>query len=85
MPSGASTRTLSEIEEPTTMTPRLTTGGEVIWNSPGQSSDIPISGLTSPWSPKSAQGMPVLASSAMTRTSLVPMKIRLRQAAFSAA
>ena len=66
-------------------TPRLTTGADVIWNSPGHSSGMPISSLTSPLAPKSAQGMPVLASSAMTRTSLVPMKIRARQAAPSAA
>ncbi len=45
----------------------------------------PVSNLTSPLVPKSAQGMPVFASSAITRTSLVPMKIRARQAAVSAA
>jgi hypothetical protein len=39
--------------------------------------------LTSPVVPKSAQRMPVFASSAITRTSLVPMKIRARRAAVS--
>ena len=29
-------------------TPRLTTGADVIWNSPGHSSGLPISILTSP-------------------------------------
>src|SRR6266851_9856115 len=56
VPSGASTRTLSEIEEPTTTTPRLTTGAEVIWNSPGQTNGFPISSVTSPLVPNSAQG-----------------------------
>ena len=65
-------------------TPRTTTGGDVIWNSPGHSSGL-VWSLTSPLVPKSAQGMPVFASSATTRTSLVPMKIRARQAAVSAA
>ena len=41
MPSGASTRTLSEIAEPTTSTPRLTTGGDVIWNSPEATNATP--------------------------------------------
>ena len=66
-------------------TPRLTTGADVIWNSPGHASGLPTSILTSPPAPKSAQGTPVLASSAITRASLVPMKIRERQAALSAA
>ena len=66
-------------------TPRLTTGADVIWNSPGHSSGPPVSSLISPLLPKSAQGMPVRASSAITRTSLVPMKMRARQAAPSAA
>src|SRR6202044_2573941 len=47
-PDGASTRTLSEIEEPTMTTPRLTTGADVIWNSPGHISGLPTSILTSP-------------------------------------
>jgi hypothetical protein len=76
---------LSPIEEPTTTTPRPTAGGEVIWNSPGQSSRMPIASLISPPLPKSAQGIPVFASSAIRRTSLVPMKIRDRQAAFAGA
>ena len=65
-------------------TPLTTTGAEVIWNSPGHSSGG-VCNLTSPWVPKSVQAMPVLASSAITRTSLVPMNRRERQAAFSAA
>jgi hypothetical protein len=44
-----------------------------------------MSTLTSPLLPKSAQGTPVVASSAIRRASLVPMKIRDRQAAPSAA
>ena len=36
-------------------TPRLTTGAEVSWNSPGQSS-CPVSSLTAPPVPRSAQG-----------------------------
>ena len=64
-------------------TPRLTTGAEVIWNSPGHSSD-PVSSLIAPPVPKSVHGMPVLASSAITRASLVPMKMRARQAASTA-
>ena len=60
---------------------RTITGAEVIWNSPGHSSDMPVSILISPMAPKSVQGIPVLASSAMTRASLVPMTIRARQAA----
>ena len=63
---------------------RATTGADVIWNSPGQSSGLSAS-LTSPLLPKPAQGMPDFASSAITRASLVPMKIRARQAAFPAA
>ena len=47
-------------------------GADVIWNSPGHSSGMPVSSLISPLAPKSAQGMPVLASSAITRASLVP-------------
>ena len=66
-------------------TPRATTGGEVICISPGHVSGTPISSLTSPASPKSAQGAPVLASSAMTRKSLVPVKMRARQAACAGA
>ena len=66
-------------------TPWLTTGAEVIWNSPGQTNGLPISSVISPFGPKSTQGIPVRASSAMTRKSLVPMKIRDRQAAPSAA
>ena len=83
-PGGASTRRLSAIAEPTMTPPLTTTGADVIWNSPGHSSG-PVSSLTSPLVPKSAQGMPVLASSAITRTSLVPMKMRARQAAVSVA
>ena len=66
-------------------TPRATTGADVIWNSPGHSSGLRVSSLISPLLPKSAQGMPDLASSAITRASLVPMKMRARQAAVSAA
>ena len=63
-------------------TSRATTGADVIWNSPGHSSG-PTPILTSPLMPKSAQGVPDLASSAITRASLVPMKMRARQAALS--
>ena len=85
VPSGASTRTLSASDDPTTTTPRPTTGAEVIWTSPGHNSGLPASSLTSPPAPKSVQGMPDFASSAMTRASLVPMKMRERQAASAAA
>jgi hypothetical protein len=46
---------------------------------------MPMSSLTSPFTPKSAHGAPVRASSAITRASLVPMKMRDRQAAPAAA
>ena len=85
LPGGASTRRLSEIAEPTMTVSRAITGADVIWNSPGHSSGMPISILISPLAPKSAQGMPDLASSAITRASLVPMKIRARQAAVAGA
>src|SRR5882672_11460814 len=41
VPDGASTRRLSAIEDPTMTTPRLTTGADVIWNSPGHSNGPP--------------------------------------------
>ena len=81
VPRGAETRTLSAMAEPTTTTPCATTGAEVIWISPGHRSDMPTSSLTSPSTPKSAQGAPILASRAITRMSLVPMKMRARQTA----
>jgi hypothetical protein len=81
MPDGASTRRLSAIAEPTTRVSRAMTGADVIWNSPGHSSGMPVSILIWPLLPKSAHGMPDLASSAITRASLVPMKTRARQAA----
>ncbi len=85
MPDGASTRRLSAIAEPTMTVSLIMTGADVIWNSPGHSSGMPVSTLISPLAPKSAQGIPDLASSAITRASLVPMKIRARQAALPAA
>ena len=45
----------------------------------GPLSFMPMSSCTSPLPPKSAQGAPVLASSAITRTSFVPMKMRARR------
>jgi hypothetical protein len=72
---------LSAIDEPTTAAPRATTGAEVMDISPGHSSGMPTSILTSPPAPKLEQGAPVLASRAITRMSFVPMKMRERHAA----
>jgi hypothetical protein len=76
------TRRLSATAEPTMTTPRDHRRRRDL-NSPGHSS-APVSSLISPLLPKSAQGLPVRASSAITRTSLVPMNSRARQAALSA-
>ena len=53
-------------------TAQTTTGGEVTWYSPcHRVSPTPASRFSVPPSPKSAQGLPVAASRAMRRASLV--------------
>ena len=79
-PAGATTRALSPIADPTTTVSPTVTGGEVIWNSPGHSRGMPGSMRTSPSSPNPAQRCPVPASIAISRASLVPVKMRLAQA-----
>ena len=78
LPEGAATRPLSLIAEPTITTPCAATGAEEIWNSPGQSS-WSVSSRTSPSVPKPRQPTPVLASSANSRASTVPAKMRTAQ------
>ena len=74
------------IEEPTTTTPRLTTGAEVIWNSPGHSSVLPVSSLDLAADCRNRRReCRCWRRARSARTSLVPMKIRARQAALSAA
>ena len=80
-PETSFTRWLSSIEEPTTTTPRATTGGEVICISPRRCSVTPAPTSTRPVLPKPAQSLPVAASSANSRRSLVFMKMRSAQGA----
>ena len=54
----------------------ITAGGEVNWNSPGQSNGLPGSTWTAPSWPKSAHGLPSSRSSAISRRSAVAVRIR---------
>src|SRR5271166_2451148 len=54
----------------------ISAGGEVNWNSPGQSSGLPGSMRTAPSWPKSGQGLPSLTSRAISRRSAVAVRIR---------
>ena len=57
----------------------ITAGGEVNWNSPGQSSGLPGSMRTTPSWPKSAHGLPSSRSRAISRRSAVAVRIRSAQ------
>ena len=52
----------------------ITAGGEVNWNSPGQSSGLPGSMRTAPSWPKSAHGLPSSRSRAISRRSAVAVR-----------
>ena len=69
-PDGASVRALSEMEEPTITTLWTVTGGEVIWNSPGQIRSLSGPASTIPGvmrEPKPLHTLPLCASSAISR------------------
>src|SRR5712692_2565665 len=87
IPLGASTRLLSAIADPTTTTQLTTVGGEVSSYSPTYSGGFlrPCSRLTRPCAPKSVHSVPVSASSAISRASMVARKTRRRQRAPGAA
>src|SRR6185437_10291757 len=75
VPRNSSTFWLSSIEEPTITRPCVTTGAEVVWMRPKRSvfpSRTAPGGITTvPFAPKPAQGLPLAASSAMSRRSAV--------------
>src|SRR5437588_10271333 len=77
-PAGISTRPLSSIADPTTTMSSITAGGDVMWYQPARKPGTSRR-LTSPALPKSAQGAPVAASSAMRRASRVASNNRRRQ------
>src|SRR5262249_1298980 len=85
MPLGASARSLSVIAEPTITRSPATAGGEVMWYSPGISFPSRFESVTCPRSPKSSQGFPVVASSAISRPSFVARNIRRPQVESGAA
>src|SRR5580692_10728096 len=78
-PAGMSTLWLSLIAEPTITTSSITAGGEVMWYQPALYPGTSRR-LISPPLPKSAQGLPFAASSAMSLASCVASKIRVRHA-----
>jgi hypothetical protein len=63
-----------------TITPRTMVGAEVIDSMPGAEGPMPTAVETWPLVPKSAQGWPVRASTAIRRASSVPSMIRVAQA-----
>jgi len=76
-PSGLSTRSLSAIDEPTMTRSPATAGADVSSNSPRRRMlAMPCLRSISPAAPKPLQGCPVAASSAMSRASIVAMKMR---------
>jgi hypothetical protein len=79
-PLGASIRRLSKTKEPTITRSPITSGAEVTPYSPRKSCG-PAPGLrsTRPFAPKSAQGAPVFASSAISQPSRVAVKMRREQ------
>ena len=79
-PEGAAARPLSLIAEPTITTSPTTTGADEIWNSPGQTS-APGSISTCPFFPKPTQARPVRASRAISRASVVALRMRHAQGA----
>src|SRR5580704_16250671 len=78
-PAGMSTRWLSLIAEPTITTSSIAAGGEVMWYHPARYPET-LRRLISPPLPKSSQGLPLAASSAMSLASCVASKIRVRHA-----
>lgn len=66
-------------------TSRATTGGEVIWNSPGPSNAMLGSIRTVPSAPKPEHGLPVAASNAISRPSTVPVNTRVAHTVSAAA
>ena len=77
-PLAASMRLLSATADPTTTTPATTVGGEVSSYSDAKAGGFlnPSRSLTVPAAPKLVQGVPVAASSAINRVSMVARKMR---------
>ena len=69
------------MDEPRTNTPATITGGEVICAPPGRDTAIPGMAATDPVPPKPGQALPLTASRANNRRSLVAMKMRSAQGA----
>ncbi len=76
-PLGITAWELSSMDDPTTTSPSITAGGEVMWYCPGM---YPATSrrLTCPLWPKSWQALPVAASRAIRRASTVASNRRVR-------